>query len=192
MNEVQLINTIKAHIERGDKAKDKSEQHYIAAGKYLQELKDGKKQSEFLKIVQQKVGIAKSRTYELLAIADGTKTITEVRDSSATRQAKTRALRSNGQFSPRRRGRKRKNGSAPTQADIDYLMKGQCKGYRELWRDSIIESANSIIEAQAAWDKYPEPANWKKFDVTSDMVALVNQATQAWKKLTIHLKRRVK
>jgi len=29
MNESQLVRTIKAHIERGDKAKDKAEQHYI-------------------------------------------------------------------------------------------------------------------------------------------------------------------
>jgi hypothetical protein len=29
MNASQLIRTIKAHIEKGDKARDKAEQHYI-------------------------------------------------------------------------------------------------------------------------------------------------------------------
>ena len=32
MNEPQLIRTIRAHIEKGDRAAEKSEQHYIAAG----------------------------------------------------------------------------------------------------------------------------------------------------------------
>jgi hypothetical protein len=39
MNEAQLIRTIKAHIDRGDKARDKADQHYIAAGQYLKQLK---------------------------------------------------------------------------------------------------------------------------------------------------------
>jgi len=34
-----LIRAIKAHIARGDKAADKAEQHYIAAGQYLKTLK---------------------------------------------------------------------------------------------------------------------------------------------------------
>jgi hypothetical protein len=32
MSEAQLVRAIKAHIERGDKAKDKADQHYVAAG----------------------------------------------------------------------------------------------------------------------------------------------------------------
>jgi hypothetical protein len=34
MNEAQLIKTIKAHIERGDKAKDKADQHYELKAKH--------------------------------------------------------------------------------------------------------------------------------------------------------------
>jgi hypothetical protein len=79
MNESQLARAIKAHIDKGDKAKDKAEQHYIAAGQYLKQLKDGHSQAGFLKIVQEKIGIGKTRTYELLAIADGTKTVESVR-----------------------------------------------------------------------------------------------------------------
>src|SRR5262249_24168382 len=35
----QLTSTIKAHIAKGDKAADKAEQHYIAAGQHLKQLK---------------------------------------------------------------------------------------------------------------------------------------------------------
>jgi hypothetical protein len=39
MNETQLVRTIKAHIAKGDRASEKSEQHYIAAGLHLKTLK---------------------------------------------------------------------------------------------------------------------------------------------------------
>jgi hypothetical protein len=39
MNESQLVRAIKAHIEKGDKAKDKAEHHYITAGLDLKTLK---------------------------------------------------------------------------------------------------------------------------------------------------------
>jgi len=42
MNESQLIKTIKAHIAAGDKAAEKSKQHYTAAGQYLKTLKPGR------------------------------------------------------------------------------------------------------------------------------------------------------
>lgn len=37
--QAQLITTIKAHIAKGDKASEKAEQHYIAAGQHLKTLK---------------------------------------------------------------------------------------------------------------------------------------------------------
>ncbi|TMJ91110.1 MAG: hypothetical protein E6G76_03995, partial [Alphaproteobacteria bacterium] len=89
MNESQLIRHIKAHIARGDKAKDKAEQHYIAAGQYLKELKDDcPDQKTFLEKVEKEVGIGKSRTYELLQIGDGSKTVAGVRADTAKRVAK--------------------------------------------------------------------------------------------------------
>jgi len=60
-NQAQLIKTIKAHIAKGDKAREKADQHYIAAGKYLKELKGDLSQAEFLEIVREKIGIGKSR-----------------------------------------------------------------------------------------------------------------------------------
>src|SRR5262249_53481599 len=92
MNESQLIRTIKAHIAKGDKAKDKAEQHYIAAGQYLKQLKDDcPDQKTFLEKVEREIGIGKSRTYELLQIGDGRKTVTKVRADTAKRTADTKA-----------------------------------------------------------------------------------------------------
>jgi hypothetical protein len=105
-NQAQLIKVIKAHIAAGDKlaskandyyiagdranmagdkAAAKADDHYIAAGQYLKELKGDLSQAEFLEIVREKIGIGKSRTYELLAIGDGTKTVQQVRADGAKR-----------------------------------------------------------------------------------------------------------
>src|SRR5262249_1827028 len=89
VNESQLVRAIKAHIERGDKAAEKSEQHYIAAGQYLKQLKDNcPDQRTFLEKVEKEIGIGKSRTYELLQIGDGRKTVAELRADTAKRVAK--------------------------------------------------------------------------------------------------------
>jgi hypothetical protein len=90
-NQAQLIKVIKAHLAKGDKAASKADDHYLAAGQYLKELKGGLTQAEFLDIVREQIGIGKSRIYELLAIADGTKTVEQVRADTAQRTAQTKA-----------------------------------------------------------------------------------------------------
>jgi hypothetical protein len=91
MNEAQLIKKIKAHIAKG-------EQHYISAGLHLTKLKERcPDQATFLALVKDKIGIGKSRTYELLQIADGRKTFEEVKADTAERQEKHRLSVSNGQ-----------------------------------------------------------------------------------------------
>jgi hypothetical protein len=92
----QLIKTIKAHLAKGDKAKDKAEQHYIAAGQHLKTLKaeHGGAWAEWEALLKDKIGIGKSRASELMQIADGRKTVEQVRTETAERTAKTRALQS--------------------------------------------------------------------------------------------------
>src|SRR5262245_10229164 len=87
MNELQLIKTIKAHIEKGDKAKDKAEQHYIAAGQHLKTLKaeHGGTWAEWEDLLKTKIGIGKSRASELMQIADGRRTIKQIRADTAER-----------------------------------------------------------------------------------------------------------
>jgi hypothetical protein len=91
-NEAQLIRTIKAHITKGDKAKEKSEQakekseqHYIAAGQHLKVLKaeHAGTWAEWEDLLKTKIGIGKSRASELMQIADGTKTIEQVNERRA-------------------------------------------------------------------------------------------------------------
>jgi len=91
-----LIGKIKAHITAGDKAKKKAEDHYIAAGQYLKTLKNNHTGSwaEWELLLKDKIGIGKSRASDLMQIADGRKTIEQVRTDTAERTAKTRALQS--------------------------------------------------------------------------------------------------
>src|SRR5262245_34411053 len=96
MNEIQLIKIIKAHIAKG-------EQHYVSAGLHLATLKERcPDQATFLALVKDKIGIGKSRIYELLQIADGRKTVEEIRADTAERQEKHRLSVSNGHGVPRR------------------------------------------------------------------------------------------
>jgi hypothetical protein len=63
----QLVRLIKVHIEKGDQAQDKAEQHYIAAGQHLKTLKAQHEGTwaEWEKVLK-KVGIGKSRASELM------------------------------------------------------------------------------------------------------------------------------
>jgi hypothetical protein len=102
LTEAQHIKAIKAHIWKGDNAKAKAEQHYIAAGQYLKALKEQHKGSwaEWEALLKDKVGIGKSRASELMQIADGRKT---VEGSRAANVAANRRLRDR-QTSPSRDG----------------------------------------------------------------------------------------
>ena len=93
MNESQLVQAIKVHIAKGDKASDKADQHYRSAGQHLKTLRatHGGSWAEWEELLKTKVGIGKSRASELMAIADGTKTLEEVRAVTARRTAKTKA-----------------------------------------------------------------------------------------------------
>jgi hypothetical protein len=76
-----LISTIRAHVAKGDKAADKAEQHYIAAGQHLRALKaaHGGTWAEWERLLKDKVGISTGRASELMQIADGRKTLAELR-----------------------------------------------------------------------------------------------------------------
>jgi hypothetical protein len=93
MNESQLVQAIKVHIAKGDKAADKADQRYRSAGQHLKTLKaaHGGSWAEWEELLKTKIGIGKSRASELMRIADGTKTVEEVRADTAERTAKTKA-----------------------------------------------------------------------------------------------------
>ena len=76
-----LISTIKAHIAEGDKATQKGQDHYIAAGQHLATLKKehAGNWAEWETLLKIKIGISTGRASELMQIADGRKTLAELR-----------------------------------------------------------------------------------------------------------------
>src|SRR5262249_37317568 len=93
-----LCKTIKALITKGDHATKKAEQFYVAAGKHLAELKE-RCPGEWLEHAKQKIGIGRSRAYEIMAIGTGAITIEQVRENTRQRveNHRSRPLR-NGQI----------------------------------------------------------------------------------------------
>jgi hypothetical protein len=89
----QLVEKIRTHIAKGDRCKEKAEQHYIAAGQHLRTLKAEHKGSwsEWEELIKNKIGIGKSRASELMQIADGTKTAESVASDRRERQRKAKA-----------------------------------------------------------------------------------------------------
>ena len=88
----ELTVKIKTHIAKGDQAASKSEQHYIAAGQYLKELKADHRSdwAGWELTLKVKIGIGKSRASELMQIADGRKTLTGLRIAKAKSVRKVR------------------------------------------------------------------------------------------------------
>jgi hypothetical protein len=99
LSEDQVIKAIKVHIAKGDQAKEradqagkKAEEHYKAAGIHLKALRDGSpSKAAWEELIKSKCGIGASRAYDLIAIADGRKTVADVRLGTAKRM---RSLRS--------------------------------------------------------------------------------------------------
>jgi hypothetical protein len=92
--EFMLVRYIKASIHRGEQATEraaqnqkKSQDHFIAAGKYLAELKRlyAPTWEAWETILKTKVGISTSRASELMQVADGRKNVEQVRTSTAQR-----------------------------------------------------------------------------------------------------------
>ena len=85
MEQQELIRNIKAHIAAGDKAAQKSNDHYISAGQHLATLKADHAGSwaEWEVLLKDKVKISTGRASELMQIADGRKTVEEVRAGKA-------------------------------------------------------------------------------------------------------------
>ncbi|SEN61550.1 hypothetical protein SAMN04488077_1222 [Roseovarius tolerans] len=93
----QMGASAHAHYKVAEKAQGKAEEHYKSAGIYLSEAKRRVLRTRgmtFEKFLAEHCPIGKSRAYEVIAIADGTKTEEEVRarsnESSKAAHAKTR------------------------------------------------------------------------------------------------------
>jgi hypothetical protein len=145
--ESKLVRTIKAHIEKGDRATEKAEQHYIAAGQHLKTLKAAHSGTwaEWEALLKDKIGIGKSRASELMQIADGRKTVEQVRARTAEGMRQIRA-----KTSPSRDGEKASchcgSTTAHSSADGDEWI---CDGCAKLYPKACgCKNATAVAE----WD----------------------------------------
>jgi hypothetical protein len=58
---------------------------YLAAGQHLRALRKNRAKAEWANIVQRECPVSVSRAYELIAIADGRKSVADVRSANAAR-----------------------------------------------------------------------------------------------------------
>jgi hypothetical protein len=91
MSQDLRIGTIKAHIAAGEKAKDRSDQHFLSAGLHLKTLRaeHGGTWAAWAKLLK-KAGISVARASELMQLADGRKTVDGLRTATAARNADLR------------------------------------------------------------------------------------------------------
>jgi hypothetical protein len=94
--ETHLVQTIKVLVEKGEKAKQKAKDFFIAAGQHLKKLKEihegrGGNWPEWEILVKEKCGIGKSRASELMQIADGRTTVEAVQVRKAESMKRVRA-----------------------------------------------------------------------------------------------------
>src|SRR5690349_3374175 len=190
MNQAQLVQTIKVHIAKGDKAADKAEQHYIAAGQHLKTLKEQHKGNwaEWEALLKERVGIGKSRASELMQIADGTKTLAQVRARTAESVRQVRAhspLRSGEAEMPRISiSEADSSGGVEVTVMTDTAPCGcspglceHCGGkmeVRQTYRCATAEGALTLIRA------YTDP---KTYELLQAIKRLYRQEQDAWREL---------
>ena len=129
-----LVRHIRAHIEKGDKAKDKAEQHYIAAGQHLASLKAAYAPTwaEWESILETQVRLSPSRASELMQLADGRKTVAQIRTDTNRRKIEHRKASSSF------RNEEGRKPESTVQAD----------------REQVEKLYNRVVEAEAARDAF--------------------------------------
>jgi hypothetical protein len=94
----RLVSAIKAHIEKGDRCREKADQHYVSAGQHLKTLKadHAATWAEWEAVLRDRVKISTGRASELMQIADGRKTVAGLRAADAEKHKRLRAESSSG------------------------------------------------------------------------------------------------
>jgi hypothetical protein len=145
----RLINTIRAHIAKGDHASKKAEQHYIAAGQHLATLKASHAGTwkEWETLLKAKLNISTGRASELMQIADGRKTLEQVRDDTNRRKLEHRKVSS---------FRNEEDESVETnEAKVKALLRGaeqarRCARFNGVPNQETIEAACRAVDAWSA------------------------------------------
>jgi hypothetical protein len=100
-----LGSQIAAHVTAGDRAHEKAEQHYKAAGIHLIEARARialRKDLTWTAFLIGHCGLKKARSYELIALAEGKTTLEELRQQKAASMARSRVAKQ--EKSPQRCG----------------------------------------------------------------------------------------
>jgi hypothetical protein len=88
----RLAKEIRVLVEKGDHAKEKSRQFYLAAGLHLKTLKDhSTSTAAWVKLAKKECNLSRTRAFELLALAGGRTTIEKMRADTNKRKIKHRA-----------------------------------------------------------------------------------------------------
>jgi hypothetical protein len=154
--QASLIERIKAHIAKGDKAAEKAGQHYVAAGQYLNELKANHTGNweEWEVLLKSKVGIGKSRASELMQIADGRKSVEQVRANTNQRKLDHRKpLRSGTENQEPGNGDRPKPKPArsqdQTEVEAAQAHAAEIEASREHDREELHEAKRKIIALES-------------------------------------------
>ncbi|RRD24720.1 hypothetical protein ECB98_13430 [Brucellaceae bacterium VT-16-1752] len=157
-----LGREIKARVEAGDKALDKAEQHYKAAGIQLLEAQKRLKETREMRwsaFLFSHVRMGESRAYELMALGDGRTTLEDIRAKGAER-ARRHAERNRDARLSVSNGEKSVAISAPVPAvanpnenDLDAIRRENERLKREITEleaklsktESALEKANTEI-----------------------------------------------
>jgi hypothetical protein len=183
-----LVTRIKTHIEKGDQAAKKSEQHYVSAGQYLAQFKGKHKGSwqEWEKLLKTKVGIGKSRASELMQIADGRKSVQEVRADTAKRvREKAKGARSsplaNGENSsrsqPATNSNPKPNGATTPEAPQTEPPMSGADAVAEVINELFGPKANDALAAAVTEETPPEvqAAVTQQIEKATDSIALASR-----------------
>lgn len=144
-----LAATIKAHIARGDASIEKAEQHYKAAGIHLMEAKEQvrrRKDITWPAFLIQHCEIRRSRADELIAIADGRKTLAELREYKAETMRRSR------EKSPQRCGKSAEKAQQNQQSRISGPVSSD-DPRRELINKIVANLENlDLGDLEAVWE----------------------------------------
>jgi hypothetical protein len=170
MNEAQLVRSINVLIAKGDKASDKAQQFYVAAGQHLKTLKENHTTSwkDWERVLKEKCHLSTGRASELMQIADGRKTVAAVRVSKAesVRKLRSRSSLRSEELSLSRDEEPiataaisaiapaKVNGTTPAAADqiIEATAEGEHTDNTYVGRDPEWDALCEMSGLQCAWD----------------------------------------
>jgi hypothetical protein len=181
VDQEQRWKAVRAHIAKGDQAKVKAEQHYIAAGQHLAALKAEHTGTwaEWEVLVKEKAGIGKSRASELMQIADGSKTVEGIREATAEKVRQIRARKS----SPVRTGENSGNVTASTDTKgvsaglhLHHVPSSAEKSTATVAPPPVEPVASDMPSSEA---DHPFPETEKPAELAPALVALVGEEQSA-------------